>query len=116
MLKQVVDFTGTPGTDEQIAEAVEYARYENMKKLEEKSVFRLAGGRMQPGDKKNPDSFKVRRAKVGGYRDYYTDEEVSQIDAYMAAHLSSDFNYTSEPLVVPELGGEGDSDASQATA
>ncbi len=116
VLKQVVDFTDTPGTDEQIAEAVEYARYENMKKLEEKSVFRLAGGRMQPGDKKNPDSYKVRRAKVGGYRDYYTDEEVARIDAYMAEHLAPEFAYTSEPLQVPELGGDENTDATQATA
>ncbi len=104
VLQQVLEFTNTPGTKEQIADAIEYARYENMKKLEEKSAFRFAGGRMQPGDKKNPDSYKVRRAKVGGYRDYYTDEQVAAIDAYLAEHLSSAFNYTSEPIMVPDSG------------
>ena len=44
-----------------------------MRKLEEKSTFWLAGSRMKPGDKANPNSFKVRRAKVGGYRDYFDD-------------------------------------------
>jgi hypothetical protein len=105
VLKQVVEFTGALGTDEQIRNAVEYARYENMKKLEEKRVFRLAGVRMLPGDKKNPDSYKVRRAKVGGYRDYYTDEEVATIDAYLAAHLAPELKYAIEPLAVSDLGG-----------
>jgi hypothetical protein len=34
----------------------------------------------------------------------------------MAEHLSPHFNYTSEPLVVPELGSDSDPDANQATA
>ena len=116
VLKQVLEFTGTPGTDEQIAKAVEYARYENMKKLEEKSVFQLSGGRMQPGDRNNPDSYKVRRAKVGGYRDYYTDAQVAAIDAYMAEHLSPEFNYSTEPLTIPKIDEVSSGGATQATA
>ncbi len=116
VLKQVLEFTATPGTDAQIAEAVDYAHYENMKKLEQKSAFRLAGGRMQPGDRKNPDSYKVRRAKVGGYRDYYTDEQVAAIDAYMAEHLSPAFNYSREPLTTPHSANVTDAGATQATA
>jgi hypothetical protein len=49
---------------------------------------------MMPGDKDNPDSFKVRRAKVGGYRDYFTDEEVAAIDAKLAAELDPLFGYS----------------------
>jgi hypothetical protein len=100
-LKRMVEFTGTPGTEEQIATAVEYAAYENMKKLEQKKVFRLAGGRMVPKDRKNPNSYKVRRAKVGGYRDYFEDAEVAAIDAYMQEHLSPRFGYEIEPLAEP---------------
>ncbi|MGD8977810.1 MAG: sulfotransferase domain-containing protein [Gammaproteobacteria bacterium] len=97
-LKRIVEFTGTPGTDDQIQTAVDYAAYENMKKLEEKRAFRLSGGRMKPGDASNPDSFKVRRAKVGGYRDYYTDEQIAAIDGYMTEQLSPRFGYAAEPL------------------
>jgi alcohol sulfotransferase len=72
---------------------VDYSSYENMKKLEGSQQLRLAGGRMMPRDKDNPDSFKVRRAKVGGYRDYFTDEEVATIDARLADTLAPLFNY-----------------------
>ena len=46
-----------------------------LKKLETKKAFR--GSRLIPGDKNNPDSFKVRRAKVGGYRDYFDDRQIA---------------------------------------
>jgi hypothetical protein len=85
ILKQIVEFMGTPGTDEQIRGAVEFASYENMKQLEEKRVFWLAGSRLTPRDRKNPDSFKVRRAKVGGYRDYFQDEELAVIERAVRA-------------------------------
>ena len=65
-----------------------------MKKMESKKQFRFAGGRMMPRDKDNPDSYKVRRAKVGGYRDYFTDEEVAAIDARVAAELDPLFRYS----------------------
>ena len=73
--------------------AVDYSSYENMKKMESSAQFRLAGGRMMPRDKDNPNSFKVRRAKVGGYRDYFTDEEVAAIDQRLAETLDPLFNY-----------------------
>ncbi len=92
-LKKIVDFIGTPGTDEQVREAVEFASYDNMKKLEEKKVFWLSGGRMVPGDRKNPNSYKVRRAKVGGYRDYFNDEEVAQIEDLVRTKLASSYGY-----------------------
>jgi len=46
-----------------------------------------------PRDKDNPNSYKVRRAKVGGYRDYFSDEEVSAIDQQLADKLDPLFGY-----------------------
>jgi hypothetical protein len=101
VMQRVFEFVGTPGTDEEIRQAVEFASYDNMKKLEEKSFFRASGARVKPGDKNNPDSFKVRRAKVGGYRDYFDDEQVALIDAMVAERLNPVFGYgvgdTAEP-------------------
>ena len=97
VLAGILEFTGTPGTPEQIEDAVEFAAYENLKKMEEKQTFSLfrSGWRLVPGDKKNPDSFKVRRAKVGGYRDYFTDEEIATIDAMVDRDLLPQLGYTS---------------------
>ena len=92
-LRKLLDFMQVEATDEQVNAAVDYSSYENMKKMESKQQFRLAGGRMMPRDKDNPDSYKVRRAKVGGYRDYFTDEEVEAIDRQLAETLDPLFEY-----------------------
>ena len=76
-LRKLLDFMQVDATDADVEAAVEYSSYENMKKMESKQQFRFAGGRMMPRDKDNPDSYKVRRAKVGGYRDYFSDGEVA---------------------------------------
>ena len=40
-----------------------------------------------------PQSYKVRRAKVGGWRDYFDDGEVAAIDALLAARPKPPFGY-----------------------
>jgi len=96
VLKDVVGFLGTPGSEAQIKEAVAFAAYENMKKLEEKKEFASSGRRLVPGDKTNPDSFKVRRAKVGGYRDYFDDDQTAEIDRFVRDSLSPIYRYEIE--------------------
>lgn len=93
-LARLLEFMQVSATQEHVDKAVDYSSYENMKKMESKQQFRLAGGRMMPGDKNNPDSFKVRRAKIGGYRDYFEDSEVAAIDAQLAEQLDAYFGYS----------------------
>lgn len=102
-MARVARFLDIPATEDHIRDAVEYAAYENMKKMEASEGFRMAGIRMAPGDRSNPDSFKVRRAKVGGYRDYFDDAQVRQIDDMMADTLDPVFGY--------EAGGVPDTSA-----
>ena len=64
-----------------------------MKKLEEKRVFWGSGARVKAGDRKNPNSFKVRRGKVGGYRDYFDDQQVALIDKLVEEGLDPMFGY-----------------------
>ncbi len=98
VLSRVMEFMNdAPAKQDAIEQAVEYASVENMRKLEEKSVFWLAGSRMKPGKKGDPNSYKVRRAKVGGYKDYFTEEEVARIDALVAETLSPAFGYDASP-------------------
>jgi hypothetical protein len=105
VLAKILDFTGTPASDEQVRDAVEFAAFDNLKKMEEKSSFPLwrTGLRLVPGEKGNPNSYKVRRAKVGGYRDYFTDDQIEQIDAMVEQDLDSRFGYDTAPTV----GGAG---------
>ena len=96
-LAAVLGFMNEKPTPEELAQCVEFASVENMREMEKGTFFRDPGTRMRPGDVSNPDSYKVRRAKVGGYRDYFTDEEVAKIDQVVAASLSPAFGYTGKP-------------------
>lgn len=93
VLARILAFVGTPGTSGEIEEAVRFASVDNMRALERKRAFWLSGGRLQARDVSNPDSFKVRRAKVGGYRDYVDAEQARAIDARIAERLAPDFGY-----------------------
>ncbi|MGI9265171.1 MAG: sulfotransferase domain-containing protein [Gammaproteobacteria bacterium] len=93
VLRGALEFAGTPATDSEIADAVEFGSFENMKKMEETSSFWLSGGRMKPKDKSNPSSFKVRRAKVGGFVDYFNDEEAEEIARIVDESLAPLFGY-----------------------
>jgi hypothetical protein len=95
-LGQILAFMGTPGTQEEIREAVAFASFENMRKMEANSTFWLSGGRMRPRDRKNPQSFKTRRGKVGGYRDHFDDGEIAEIDRRIAEQLSPVFGYDTD--------------------
>lgn len=92
MLQRMLDFIETPSSARQIGEAVAFASYQNMKQLETKKRFRW-NTRLLPADRNNPDSYKVRRAKVGGYRDYFDDREVAAIDAFVRARLTPFYGY-----------------------
>jgi len=93
-LRRILTFAHRRPVDEAaLVQAVDYASVENMRKLEERSVFAQSGTRMTPGNPGDPDSYKVRRAKVGGYRDYFSGEETAQIDTLVARDLSTLYGY-----------------------
>lgn len=96
VLRRILDFTGTPVSDEQVREAVEFAAYDNMRKMEREGFFRGTGARVKAADESNPQSFKVRKGKVGGYRDYFTDEQCARLDE-MVAQLDPVFGYGGRP-------------------
>lgn len=92
-LRRIAAFMGAPADEAALQGAVEYASIENMRKLETQRKFWLSGGRMTPRDRDDPNSYKVRRAKVGGYRDYFDDEQVARIDEQVREKLSPVFGY-----------------------
>ncbi len=97
-LRRVMEFINDDSADGSAVDgAVEYSSVENMRKLEEKNVFWLAGGRMKPGTKGDPNTYKVRRAKVGGYKDYFNDAERAEIDELVSHDLSATYGYEAPP-------------------
>ena len=71
-------------------EALEFSRFENMQKLEAAGAF--DSKILHPGDVRDPESFKVRRGKVGGYREYLSAED-QVVAANALAKLDVCFGY-----------------------
>jgi len=92
-LRRVTGFLDGSVNEEAIDAAVASASVENMRAMEQRRVFWFSGDRMTPRDASNPDSYKVRRAKVGGYRDYFDDEQLLRIDELVGSKLSPSFGY-----------------------
>ena len=88
-LMRILEFFRTSGSDNQIRDAIAFASYENMRKRAEERGFKSK--KLVPSDRGNPDSYKVRRANVGGYRDYFDDRELATIDELVRSRLSSHY-------------------------
>lgn len=91
-LRRVLDFMGLAAiTDAEVKEAVEYASFSNMRKIE--SGEEVKSFKLKAGDVNDPNSYKVRRGKVGGYRDELSPEQIAQLERKMAASLPPFFGY-----------------------
>jgi len=90
-LRRIADFMQMQATDAEVADAVEWAAFENMKQREADAAS--SSGRLRAADVSNPDSFKTRRAKVGGFQDYFDDAELSAIEDVIDKTLDRRFGY-----------------------
>jgi alcohol sulfotransferase len=90
-LAGICSFLKAPFTAEEIREAAEFAAFENLQKLERSGFF--DSHRLTPADPQDVDSFKVRRGKVGGYRDYFDDEQIAVMDTLVRKRLDPTFGY-----------------------
>jgi hypothetical protein len=91
VLSEICEYLGFDFSPEEIKAAVAFGAFDNMKELERTRFFR--SNRLAPKDPDDPDSYKVRRAKVGGYRDYFDDDEVETMEDYVRTELSPLFGY-----------------------
>lgn len=87
----VADFIGGGFSKDQIRHAVEFASFESLQEKEMQGFFE--SDRLRPVDKSDPDSFKVRRGKVGGHKDYFTPDQLKSIDSLVATRLSPVYGY-----------------------
>ena len=61
-----------------LKQAVDFARFENMKKMEAEGYFK--DPKMQPANAQDEESFKVRKGIVGGYAAYLSEADIQYID------------------------------------
>ena len=92
-LRSVLRFMGSQPEDALLEDAVAYAAFDNMRKLEEKGGVAASGKRLSPGRSGITGTYKVRRGKVGGYRDYFDAAELAQLEQRVAKGLGPAFGY-----------------------
>ena len=82
-LARTLEFLGARDVAEAtIAEAIGYARFDNLRRVEAEGFF--GDPALRAGVAADPESYKVRRGKVGGFRDYLSDGDIAWIDARVA--------------------------------
>ncbi len=106
-LRKVVDFLGFGDmADTTLEEAVAYASFDNMRNLE--AADALASHRLRAAVPNDPESFKVRRGKVGGFGDYLNPADVKWLTDRLHAAGLERFGYGSSREAIPDIGSNAD--------
>ncbi len=91
VLDRITRLMGDRFSDEEIQAAVGFGAFDNLRQLEAQGFFRQGGLTLR--NARDPETFKVRRAKVGGYQDYFTPDQIAELEALTAEHLSPTLGY-----------------------
>ena len=94
-LAGIARFLGAPSSAEAVADAVAFGDFDHLQQLERRDWF--GSKRLRPRDPSDPDSFKVRRGKVGGYADYFHSTERSALEALVRERLDPRYGYAGGP-------------------
>jgi hypothetical protein len=78
-------------SEEEIRAAVEWGSFDNLQKLETSGTFNQGG--MKLVNANDPSTFKVRRGKVGGYREDFNAEQVAELEALVRDNISPELGY-----------------------
>jgi hypothetical protein len=102
-LSKVLMFLGEVPDSEAVNRAIAYASLANMRKLEDGGGRLFRPGNWRMGKKRTGDSYKARRAKIGGYRSDFSPAEQAIIDQDINRNLAPIFGYQRAALseVVP---------------
>jgi hypothetical protein len=77
-------------SQEHLDAALQFSEFGNMKRLEAAGAF--DSKILQPGDMQDPESFNVRRGRIGGYADYLSASDIDYANEAMSA-LDQRFGY-----------------------
>ena len=95
-LAELAGFIGLHGDRDQIAEAVEFARFDRLKETERLGYFR--SNRMGAGRDGGANSYKVRAGGSGGFHALLGEEAQRAVRSYVESHLDPLFGYEQRGL------------------
>jgi hypothetical protein len=87
VVRRVTKFLGRDIPDVKLERVLANNTFEKMHQREAKGEYRQTyDWELSPGDPNNPESFKTRRGKVRGFREYLSVEDVAYCDHVLGRH------------------------------
>jgi hypothetical protein len=90
-LLKITRLMGEDFSEEEVRAAVEWGSFDNLQKLETSGTFSQGGMRLVNAN--DPSTFKVRRGKVGGYRDDFDPQQVAELEALVRDNILPELGY-----------------------
>jgi hypothetical protein len=91
-LSDLLAFLGIKNVaDATVRRAVEFASFDNMHRMERSGAFQHR--RLRAMDDSDRETYKTRRGKVAGYRDYLSSEDIDLLDGKIRAELDPFYGY-----------------------
>jgi hypothetical protein len=87
----IIRFLNLDFDDTDIRKAVEFARFDNLQQLEKEG--KLADWRFSKTRVEDQDDMKVRRGKVGGYKDYFDEVQCKELERIVTKTLDPVYGY-----------------------
>jgi hypothetical protein len=98
-LRRIFDFLGLTAIDNEIVKAaVEFASFDNMRKMEARGNFQ--DKMLTPANPADAESYKTRKGKIKGYVEYLTPGEIQALDRKLSENLNEYFGYTPDTVSV----------------
>ncbi len=99
--RKILEFLNVKFDESVFQESLNFATFDNMKKIEKsgsvdkKLTSAIGKIALSPGKVDDPESFKVRKGKVGNYKEYMSDADLAVVAEAMKK-LDSAFGYSFE--------------------
>ena len=91
-LRKIMRFLGIKDVDQELLEeVVAFGSFNNMRQMERSNA--LQNQRLKTKDPNDPEAYKVRRGKVGGYVDYLSEEDVEYMNNRVWDRLVKECGY-----------------------
>jgi len=85
-IEKVLNFLEVSLDRKKLFQAIEYCNFKNMQRLEKEGRFLTS--RLQPADPMNLNTYKVRKGRVGGYKDELGLNDLAYLDALMTKRFA----------------------------
>lgn len=90
-LHTIMQHMGADFSEEEVRQAVEWGSFDNLQNLETKGTFSQGGMKLVNAD--DPSTYKVRRGKVGGYREDFDEHQVAELEALVRDNILPELGY-----------------------